>query len=261
MGNSVWKDEQSELPGTRSQDCQPEPLSAYPAGAIGRSGRALFVFSPTAILPGVLKELMTKPRKPRPDVNRKAPRPAPKAPSPSTFPPGARAARPNSAGVVPISPHPQSPANAAPGARISRRAADRLRSGHLWVYASDIEAIDVDETDPQALLPVADNRGLLLGTALYSPASQIALRIVSREAIGKAEWLDLLAKRLFLAVDRRALMLNAENVDSDSCRLCFSEADEIPGLVVDKYGELVILQLLAKGLDSKGVRDACIRVL
>jgi len=200
---------------------------------------------------------MTKPRKPRPDVNRKAPRPAPKTPSPSTFPPGARAARPNSAGVVPISPHPQAPANAAPGARISRRAADRLRSGHLWVYASDIEAIDVDETDPQALLPVADNRGLLLGTALYSPASQIALRIVSRDAIAEPEWLQLLATRLRTAIARRKPLLTAE---TNACRLVFSEADDLPGLVADKYGELVILQLLARGLDSASVRAACISV-
>jgi 23S rRNA (cytosine1962-C5)-methyltransferase len=48
---------------------------------------------------------------------------------------------------------------------------------------------------------------------------------------------------------------------TDACRLCFSEADELPGLVVDKYGELVILQLLARGLDSAAVRESCVRVL
>jgi 23S rRNA (cytosine1962-C5)-methyltransferase len=52
--------------------------------------------------------------------------------------------------------------------------------------------------------------------------------------------------------------LDAEN---DACRLCFSEADELPGVVVDKYAGLVILQLLAKGLDSAGVRETCVRVL
>src|SRR5579863_3876210 len=55
------------------------------------------------------------------------------------------------------------------GARISRRAADRLRAGHLWVYASDIESLQADEERPPALLPVADARGVLLGTALFSP--------------------------------------------------------------------------------------------
>jgi 23S rRNA (cytosine1962-C5)-methyltransferase len=144
------------------------------------------------------------------------------------------------------------------GARISRRAADRLRSGHLWVYASDIEALEVPEGDPPALLPVADSRGLLLGTALYSPISQIALRLVSREAIDEAVWLQLLETRLRVAIARRKTLLGDQ---TDSCRLCFSEADELPGLVADKYGELVILQLLAKGLDSAAVRESCVRVL
>jgi 23S rRNA (cytosine1962-C5)-methyltransferase len=149
------------------------------------------------------------------------------------------------------------------GARISRRAADRLRAGHLWVYASDIESLELTESalpagHPSALLPVADSRGLLLGTALYSPSSQIALRMVSREAIDEAGWLQLLEARLCAAIQRRKPLLDERN---SACRLCFSEADELPGLVADKYGELVILQLLAKGLDSAAVRETCVRVL
>jgi 23S rRNA (cytosine1962-C5)-methyltransferase len=144
---------------------------------------------------------------------------------------------------------------------VNRRAADRLRNGHLWVYASDIETITLPEDSAgghPALLPVADSRGLLLGTALYSPSSQIALRLVSREAVTEAGWLDLLAARLQAAIARRKPLLDEEN---DSCRLCFSEADELPGVVVDKYAGLVILQLLAKGLDSAAVRETCVRVL
>jgi 23S rRNA (cytosine1962-C5)-methyltransferase len=144
------------------------------------------------------------------------------------------------------------------GARVSRRAADRLRGGHVWVYASDVESLNAGEGDMPALVPVADTRGLLLGTALYSPTSQIALRLVSREAIGETKWLELLAERLRCAIARRTPMLTDE---TDACRLCFSEADELPGLVVDKYGGLVILQLLTKGLDSAAVRDVCVRVL
>ncbi|HEY6488918.1 MAG TPA: class I SAM-dependent rRNA methyltransferase [Terracidiphilus sp.] len=150
---------------------------------------------------------------------------------------------------------------AGPGARISRRAADRLRSGHIWVYASDVETLAIGEGEAPALLPVADNRGLLLGTALYSPASQIALRLVSRVAIGEAEWLKLIEGRLRTAIDRRLPMLEGNDGNSDSCRLCFSEADELPGLVVDKYGDLLIVQLLAKGLDSSTVRETVVRTL
>jgi 23S rRNA (cytosine1962-C5)-methyltransferase len=167
-------------------------------------------------------------------------------------------------------PHPQkrqdvqdSKGDTRAGARINRRAADRLRSGHLWVYASDIESLALPESalpagDPPSLMPVADSRGLLLGTALYSPTSQIALRLVSREAISEAQWLELLETRLRAAIRRRKPLLDEQN---DACRLCFSEADELPGLVADKYGDLVILQLLTKGLPSAGVRESCVRVL
>jgi 23S rRNA (cytosine1962-C5)-methyltransferase len=187
---------------------------------------------------------METPRKARPEKKRKAPR---------TQQPLASA-----------KPDVRSQAKGAKalGALVSRRAADHLRAGRLWVYASDIESITLptaqSDTAPPSLLNVADQRGLLLGTALYSPSSQIALRLVSRHAIGEREWLTLLEARLRKAVNRRRPTLDEQN---DACRLCFSEADELPGIVVDKYAGLVILQLLTKGLDSSAVRDTCVRVL
>lgn len=173
---------------------------------------------------------------------------------PRNAPPSAVEKKPRGAGIS----RPVAKSEARIGAKISRRAADRLRDGYLWVYASDIEALELSAGDPPALLPVADNRGLLLGTALYSPTSQIALRMVSREALDQSGWLTLLADRLCAAVARRKPLLNDEN---NACRLCFSEADELPGLVVDKYGDLIIVQLLAKGLESAAVRAVCLRVL
>ncbi|MGD0348114.1 MAG: class I SAM-dependent rRNA methyltransferase [Terracidiphilus sp.] len=143
------------------------------------------------------------------------------------------------------------------GAIVSRRAADRLRSGHLWVYASDVVSVALPKPEVE-LIPVADQRGIFLGTALYSPASQIALRLVSREPLAHAAWLEVLASRLRIAIARRKPMLDAAN---DACRLCFSEADELPGLVADKYGDLVVLQFLTKGLLAAGVSETCVRVL
>lgn len=143
------------------------------------------------------------------------------------------------------------------GARISRRAADRLRGGHLWVYASDVLEVAPPETK-EDLIQVADQRGIFLGTALYSPSSQIALRLVSREALDHAGWLKLLASRLRAAIARRKSLLDAAN---DACRLCFSEADELPGLVIDKYGEIVVVQRLTKGLLAEGISEVCVRVL
>jgi len=150
------------------------------------------------------------------------------------------------------------PTRAAPvGAIVNRRAADHLRSGHLWVYASDVVSVTLPKPE-ETLLPVADQRGIFLGTALYSPQSQIALRLVSRDALDHAAWLKLFAARLRAAVARRKPMLDAAN---DACRLCFSEADELPGLIVDKYGEIVVVQRLAKGLLTEGVSETCVRVL
>jgi 23S rRNA (cytosine1962-C5)-methyltransferase len=155
---------------------------------------------------------------------------------------------------------PAPPARSEParhGALISRRAADRLRAGHLWVYASDIEGIVLPNPE-ETLLAVADNRGIFLGTALYSPTSQIALRLVSRDALDHGAFLKLLESRLRTAIARRKPMLDAA---TDACRLCFSEADGLPGLIVDKYGPLIIIQFLAKGMLAAGVSESCIRVL
>ena len=149
------------------------------------------------------------------------------------------------------------PPSAPFGAIVSRRAADRLRSGHLWVYASDVVTVTLPIPE-ETLIPVADQRGISLGAALYSPASQIALRLVSRQTLDHAAWLKLLAARLRAAIARRKPMLDAAN---DACRLCFSEADELPGLIVDKYGEIAVVQRLTKGLLHAGASEACVRVL
>jgi 23S rRNA (cytosine1962-C5)-methyltransferase len=201
---------------------------------------------------------MTKPQKPSP-YHQKAPE-ADQPAAPLERKPGSprneRPARSRPPRAVPAAT--ARTTLAGPGAQISRRAADRLRAGHLWVYATDIEQIQTGPGDPPALLTVADNRGILLGTALYSPLSQIALRLVAREAIDEAGWLKLLGKRLRAAIAQRAQLLDDT---TDSCRLCFSEADELPGLIVDKYGPLVIAQFLVKGLNTAKVREVCVRVL
>ena len=144
-----------------------------------------------------------------------------------------------------------------PVAVISRRAADRLRAGHVWVYRSDV--VETPEDAP-GLLPVVDQRGILLGTALYSPASEIALRLISTELVAdEAAWLDLLNTRLRAAIAQRTSIL--ASADTDACRLVFSEADALPGIIVDKYGELVIVQLLTRALDNEAVRIVVTQVL
>lgn len=140
---------------------------------------------------------------------------------------------------------------------ITRRAAERLRGGHVWVYRSDVTAVPENAAD---LLPVVDGRGAVLGAALYSPTSEIALRLISCEEIAsEAAWLELLAERMRVAIGARREILAAQ--ETNACRLIFSEADALPGLIADKYGELIVLQLLTKALDNDAVRIVATNVL
>jgi len=144
-----------------------------------------------------------------------------------------------------------------PAAVISRRAADRLRAGHVWVYRSDV--VEVPDNAPY-LIPVVDQRGILLGSALYSSVSEIALRVISTELVaGHSEWLELLGTRLRKAIAQRSGIL--ASADTNACRLVFSEADALPGIIVDKYGELIIVQLLTRALDNEAVRIVVTNVL
>jgi 23S rRNA (cytosine1962-C5)-methyltransferase len=157
-------------------------------------------------------------------------------------------------------------ANSSAIAVITRRAADRLRAGHPWVYRSDVEEIQpatgVSDVAPGELVVVTDSRGIALGTALSSTASQIALRIVTREVLpARDAFLSLLRQRLAKAIALRRRMGLFDNPATDACRLVFSEADELPGLIIDRYAGLVILQLLTQGMDSADVRATLIEGL
>src|ERR1700735_2529335 len=90
--------------------------------------------------------------------------------------------------------------------RITRRAADRLRAGHLWVYRTDIEGA-TDGFEAGALVTVVDGRGLPLGAALYSDTSQIAARVVSREAgLTREQYLDDVRAKIAAALARRRVL-------------------------------------------------------
>src|ERR1700751_5337316 len=110
---------------------------------------------------------------------------------------------------------------------ITRRAADRLRAGHLWVYRTDIEQPD-ETLAPGALVTVVDNRKIPLGTALYSTTSQIAARLISRTpALTREQYLADLRSRIesALTLRRELAPVTAEN---NAHRLIFAEADNLP---------------------------------
>ncbi len=126
----------------------------------------------------------------------------------------------------------------------------------MWVYRSDVTSVPGEAA---GLIPVCDPRGAILGTALYSPSSEIALRLISPAIVSDAEWLQILAERLRTSIAARRDVL--ASTDTNACRLVFSEADALPGLIADKYGDLIVLQLLTKALDNEAVRIVATSVL
>ena len=153
-----------------------------------------------------------------------------------------------------------------PAVVITRRAADRLRAGYLWVYQSDAESLIPREGESDvaagALVTVVDGRGIPLGSGLYSSASQIAVRMVSSVAgLTRGAYLKDVRERMEAALELRRELAPTSR-ENDSCRLVFAEADGLPGVVADRYNDLVILQLLTQGTaqaDLRGVLTETLR--
>ncbi len=130
--------------------------------------------------------------------------------------------------------------------KISRRGADRLKNGHAWVYRSDI--VSADGIAAGALVSVVDERGKSLGTALYSSASQIAIRMISAGPVSDLP--ALLRERIQAAIAYRERVVR----DTDAYRVIFSEGDFLPGLIVDRYNDILTLQVLTQAMDLEPVR-------
>ena len=137
-----------------------------------------------------------------------------------------------------------------PTVKVSARGAARLQDGHVWVYRSDI--VSAEGVSPGSLITVTDHRGQTLGMALYSSASQIAIRLISREPV--ADLPALLRKRIAAAIGYREPLIR----DTDAYRVIFSEADFLPGLIVDRYNDVLSVQILTQAMDTAQVRETII---
>lgn len=143
-----------------------------------------------------------------------------------------------------------------PNVTVGPRAVGRLRSGHLWIYSSDV--LNKDSAQPGAMVHVSDSKSKPLGSALYSSSSQITLRLLGRETLASEDaLLELLRRRLDEAVAYRNRVVR----NSNACRLVFSEADLLPGLIIDRYNDLYTLQVLTQGWDRPERKKAIVRRL
>jgi 23S rRNA (cytosine1962-C5)-methyltransferase len=158
---------------------------------------------------------------------------------------------------------------------ISRRGADRLRSGHVWVYRSDV--VEAGAVPPGALVTVKESPAQhasgkskkqelrsadrwekniratrpqrVLGSALYSSASEIAVRMISAKLVGDLE--QLVRERIRNAIVYRERLVENTN----AYRVVFSEGDFLPGLIVDRYNDILSLQVLTQAMDRDSMRS------
>jgi len=143
--------------------------------------------------------------------------------------------------------------SALPTIKVSPRGTTRLKEGHVWVYRSDI--VSADGATPGSLVCVSDHRGKLLGTAFYSSSSQIAIRMISPDLV--TDFPALLRQRIAAAIAYRESLVR----NTDAYRVIFSEADFLPGLIVDRYADIFSLQILTQGMDADPVRQTLLSEL
>ena len=128
-----------------------------------------------------------------------------------------------------------------PVVTVSKRGRERILKGHLWIYRSDVRAVEAASSGD--VVDVQDTQGRLLGRAFYSDSSQITLRLITTkdEVVDEDFW----RRKLVEALARRSDLLPA----TTAYRWVHGEADGIPSLVVDRYGDYLSIQTLTAGTD------------
>jgi 23S rRNA (cytosine1962-C5)-methyltransferase len=126
--------------------------------------------------------------------------------------------------------------------KINRRASERVAAGHPWIFTSDVT--DRAQAHAGAVVKVVDPRGRPQGTAHYSSSSQIALRMLT-DQVQEIDR-DFYLRRLRAAEAHRQTLVR----DTDAYRVVYAEADLLPGLIVDRYGDYLVMQTLDQGMDA-----------
>lgn len=136
--------------------------------------------------------------------------------------------------------------------RVLLKRSSRILSGHLWIFSNEIVGTP-KRFEPGEIVEVSDRAGHILGTGYINPHSLIAIRLLSDETerIDK----DFLRKRIRKALDYRKRLYP----DSDSFRIVYSEGDLLPGLIVDKYSDVIVLQILTAGMER--LKDIIVDIL
>lgn len=142
---------------------------------------------------------------------------------------------------------------------ISKRAELAARGGHPWIYGTEIKSAD-EGIEAGDIVRVLSSKGKFIGSGFYNPHSKIRVRIFSTNAndvFDQAFW----KRRAAYAVDYRLQVMRPE--DYNCCRLVFGEADQLSGMTVDRFGDVLSVQVLSLGMErrKKVFLDGLIEVL
>ena len=131
----------------------------------------------------------------------------------------------------------------------------KLLQGHPWVYGNEIERVEGEIADGE-LVTVVDFRGRYMGTGFYNSRSLITVRLLTHRQEEITD--ELIASRVKAACDYRRFVMQREG--TDSCRLIYGEADRLPGVIADRFGGVIVLQVLALGMEryTQVIADALI---
>lgn len=131
----------------------------------------------------------------------------------------------------------------------------KLLQGHPWVYGNEIERVEGDIADGE-LVTVVDFRGRYMGTGFYNSRSLITVRLLTHRQEEITD--ELIASRVRAACGYRRFVMRREG--TDSCRLIYGEADRLPGVIADRFGGVIVLQVLALGMEryTQVIADALI---
>ena len=143
-----------------------------------------------------------------------------------------------------------------PTLTVTKNGEAALKGGHPWVYDAEIVSGESDDIANGSLVDVVSGRGSYLGTGFYSRQSKIRVRVLSGNANDRFDG-AFFERRVRYAVDYRRTVMGD---DFDCCRLIFGESDGLPGLTVDKFGDVLVTQVLSFGMDAvKGTVFAALR--
>ena len=139
-----------------------------------------------------------------------------------------------------------------PQIAITPKGEEALTGGHPWVYEGEVTSVTGSPADGN-LVDVVSRRGSWLGAGFYNSRSLIRVRLLSRNANDRFD-ADFWARRVQYAWDYRKTVMAPEELTC--CRIIFGEADHFPGLTVDRFGPVLVAQVLCLGLDR--VKDTCL---